>query len=72
MVTEFLPLGSLASAMEKHKFSYVLRLKCLLDCSKGYFFVFVQVTATGMDLLHKSSLLHRSHYEFNNANILEI
>eukprot|EP01105_Mastigella_eilhardi_P003242 TRINITY_DN1417_c0_g1_i1.p1 TRINITY_DN1417_c0_g1~~TRINITY_DN1417_c0_g1_i1.p1 ORF type:complete len:1967 (+),score=307.88 TRINITY_DN1417_c0_g1_i1:76-5976(+) len=47
IVTEFMPLGNVTSAMEKTKFSLVLKLKCLLNCSQG------------MAFLHSSSIMHR-------------
>eukprot|EP01105_Mastigella_eilhardi_P009787 TRINITY_DN2294_c0_g2_i1.p1 TRINITY_DN2294_c0_g2~~TRINITY_DN2294_c0_g2_i1.p1 ORF type:complete len:903 (+),score=177.71 TRINITY_DN2294_c0_g2_i1:715-3423(+) len=47
LITEFLPLGSLISAMKKSKFCVELKLKCLLDCAKG------------MNFLHESGVLHR-------------
>jgi len=47
IVTEFCPFGNLNGAMKKHKFSFALKLKALLD------------SARGMDFLHRSSILHR-------------
>eukprot|EP01105_Mastigella_eilhardi_P024591 TRINITY_DN645_c0_g1_i1.p1 TRINITY_DN645_c0_g1~~TRINITY_DN645_c0_g1_i1.p1 ORF type:complete len:1084 (+),score=221.55 TRINITY_DN645_c0_g1_i1:75-3326(+) len=47
LVTEYMPLGSLISTMQKNTFSVALKLKCLLDCAKG------------MNFLHQSDVVHR-------------
>jgi len=47
IATEFLTLGSVLSAMQRKKFSWPLKLKCLLDCARG------------MCFLHGSGIMHR-------------
>ncbi|KAH3744246.1 protein serine/threonine kinase [Pelomyxa schiedti] len=47
MVFEYLKLGSVRECMKSHPFSLGLKLKCLLDCSRG------------MNFLHQSNLTHR-------------
>eukprot|EP01105_Mastigella_eilhardi_P022465 TRINITY_DN5525_c0_g1_i5.p1 TRINITY_DN5525_c0_g1~~TRINITY_DN5525_c0_g1_i5.p1 ORF type:complete len:546 (+),score=95.78 TRINITY_DN5525_c0_g1_i5:718-2355(+) len=47
IITEFMPLGNLRACMTQHAFSQELKIKCMLDCSRGLFF------------LHKSGIIHR-------------
>eukprot|EP00727_Mastigamoeba_balamuthi_P006159 m51a1_g2162 putative protein kinase domain containing protein (860) ;mRNA; f:41982-45209 len=47
IVTEFCGHGNLWSALKKNKFSYSMKLKCLVDC------------ANAMNFLHQSGILHR-------------
>eukprot|EP01105_Mastigella_eilhardi_P025393 TRINITY_DN68_c1_g1_i9.p1 TRINITY_DN68_c1_g1~~TRINITY_DN68_c1_g1_i9.p1 ORF type:complete len:1111 (+),score=210.72 TRINITY_DN68_c1_g1_i9:82-3414(+) len=57
MVTEFMPLGNLTSAMQRTKFSVLLKVNCLLDCAKG------------MNFLHTSGVLHR---DLKSDNLLMV
>ena len=47
VVTEFMPFGSVLSAVKTKHFPFILKLKCLLDCAKG------------MQFLHNSRIMHR-------------
>ncbi|KAH3766163.1 protein serine/threonine kinase [Pelomyxa schiedti] len=47
IVTEFMPIGSLNSAVKAHRLNNKIKVKLLLDCAKG------------MAFLHKSGVIHR-------------
>eukprot|EP00727_Mastigamoeba_balamuthi_P012470 m51a1_g7846 putative serine-threonine protein (537) ;mRNA; r:217575-219979 len=47
LVTEFCPYGSVPAVLDRHPVSYALKLRILLDCSRG------------MDFLHRSGIMHR-------------
>eukprot|EP00727_Mastigamoeba_balamuthi_P011541 m51a1_g7009 putative protein kinase domain containing protein (994) ;mRNA; f:242612-247283 len=47
LVTEYVPLGSLGSAIRRGNMSYVFKLRASYDCARG------------MNYLHKSRILHR-------------
>ncbi|KAH3760235.1 bicyclomycin/multidrug efflux system [Pelomyxa schiedti] len=47
IITEFMEMGNLSYCMTKTKFSRLLKVKCLLDCSRA------------MQFLHNNDLIHR-------------